>query len=314
MGIYTSKNKTCSLSEAVSHINDGDIVAIGGNLSAREPIEIIHEVIRQGKRNLHTIGGAHGIDIDLMCAAGIVKTVQNSYVGFEADFGLAPNYRRMVELGIVTPKDTDCVAILTHLRGAVFGVPFMPMIPVRGTDILKLNPEIKTMTCPYTGEQVNVLPTIKPDCALIHAHKADRKGNIKLFPPYFADPLIVEASKKTIVSVEKIVSEEEMNEIGATLPYYEITAVVELPFGAHPTSCYPNYCYDRSHIAQYIKLARQGPDVFYSQYMKKYVFGPKSHHDYLEIIGGEQKQKELSRWNENNECWKELMLKGDRKH
>jgi len=307
MGIYTSKNKVCSLSEAVSHINDGDIVAIGGNLSAKEPMAIIREVIRQGKRNLHTIGGAHGIDIDLMCAAGTVKTVQNSYVGFEADFGLAPNYRRMIELGIVTPKDTDCVAILTHLRGAVFGVPFMPMTPVRGTDVLKFNPEIKTMTCPYTGEQVNILPAIKPDCALIHAHKADRKGNIKLYPPYFADPLIVEASKKTIASVEKIVSEEEMNEIGATLPYYEITAVIELPFGAHPTSCYPDYTYDREHLSEYIQIARQGTEVFKQQYIDRYIFDPKDHQTYLDLVGGLERLSKLRDWDKGQDIWCRLL-------
>jgi len=307
MGIYTNKNKLCSLSEAVSLISDGDIVAIGGNLSAREPMGLIREMIRQGKRELHTIGGAHGIDIDLMCAAGIVKTVQNSYVGFEADFGLAPNYRRMVEQGLVTPKDTDCVAVLTHLRGAVFGVPFMPMTPVRGTDILKLNPEIKTMACPFTGEQVNLVPTIKPDCAVIHAHKADQKGNVKLLPPYFADLLVVEASKRSIVSVEEIVSEEEMCEIGATLPYYEITAVVELPYGAHPTSCYPDYTYDRGHMDEYVKLAQQGADVFEKQYLNRYVSDPKNHETYIESIGGLDSLSRLRSWNKSDEEWCNLL-------
>ncbi len=310
MGIYTDKNKLCSLSEAVSHISDGDIVAIGGNLSAREPMGLIREMIRQGKRELHTIGGAHGIDIDLMCAAGIVKTVQNSYVGFEADFGLAPNYRRMVEQGLVTPKDTDCVAVLTHLRGAVFGVPFMPMTPVRGTDILKLNPEIKTMACPFTGEQVNLVPTIKPDCAVIHAHKADQKGNVKLLPPYFADLLVVEASKRSIVSVEEIVSDEEMCEIGATLPYYEITAVVELPYGAHPTSCYPDYTYDRGHMAEYVKLAQQGADVFKEQYLDRYVSGPKDHKAYIDSIGGLDRLSRLRDWNKGDEVWRSLLQAG----
>jgi glutaconate CoA-transferase subunit A len=307
MGIYTDKNKVCSPSEAVTHISDGDIVAIGGNLSAREPMGLIREMIRRGKKDLHTIGGAHGIDIDLMCAAGIVKTVQNSYVGFEADFGLAPNYRRMVEQGVVTPKDTDCVAVLMHLRGAVFGVPFMPMTPVRGTDVLKLNPEIKTMACPFTGEQVNVLPTIKPDCAVIHAHKADPKGNIKLFPPYFADLLVVEASNKSIVSVEEVISEEEMNEIGATLPHYEITAVVELPYGAHPTSCYPDYTYDRGHMAEYVKLAQQGPDAFKARYLDKYVFGVEDQGDYIELVGGPQRLSKLKDWNKGNDIWCSLL-------
>lgn len=303
MGVHTSKDKICSLSEAVSKINDGDMIAVGGNLSAREPMGLIREIIRQKKHGLHSIGGAHGIDIDLLCAGGAVKTIQNSYVGFEADFGLAPNYRRAVEQGLVEPKDTDCVAVLTHLRATVFGVPFMPLTPVRGTDVLKFNPEAKTMNCPYTGQSVNLLPAIKPECAVIHAHKADPKGNVKLFEPYFADLLISEASGQAIVSVEEIVSEEEMCRIGPNIPYYLVSAVVELPLGAHPTSCYPNYAYDRKHIAEYVRLANQGKDVFDKQYLYKYVFGPKSHQDYLELVGGMDHLVGLSKWSQDTQTW-----------
>lgn len=303
MGVHTSKDKICSLLEAVSKINDGDMIAIGGNLSAREPMGLIREIIRQNKRDLHSIGGAHGIDVDLLCAGGAVKTIQNSYVGFEADFGLAPNYRRAVEQGLVEPKDTDCVAVLTHLRATVFGVPFMPLTPVRGTDVLKFNPEAKTMNCPYTGQSVNLLPAIKPDCALIHAHKSDPKGNVKLFEPYFADLLISEASGQAIVSVEEIVSEEEMYRIGPNIPYYLVSTVVELPFGAHPTSCYPNYAYDRKHFAEYVRLANQGKDVFDNQYLYKYVLGPKSHQDYLELVGGMDHLVGLSKWSQDTQTW-----------
>lgn len=307
MGVYPSKNKVVSLSEAVSIIRDGDRVAIGGNLSAREPMAFIREMIRQGKKNLHTIGGAHGIDVDLMCAGGIVGMVQNSYVGLEGDFGMAPNYRQAVEKGSVKGKDTDCVALLMQLRASAFGVPFMPMGPVRGTDILKLNPEIKEMDCPYTGQSVNLLPALRPDVAVIHAHRADPLGNLKIDPPYFADPLVVEASDKVIVSVEKIVSPEEMERLGATIPYYEVTALVEIPFGAHPTSCYPDYTYDRRHIAEYMEIAGRGVEAFREGYLKKYVFGPKTHDEYLGLVGGKQNLSRLQEWDENLATWHSLL-------
>ncbi len=307
MGIHTSPDKSCSMAEAVSKINDGDMIAIGGNLSAKEPMGLIREIIRQKKRSLHCIGGAHGIDVDLLCAGGAVKTVQHSYVGFEADFGLAPNYRRAVEQGLVEPKDTDCVAVLTHLRATVFGLPFMPMTAVRGTEVLTFNPEVKTMDCPYTGQSVNLLPAIKPDCALIHAHKADAKGNVKLFEPYFADLLIAEASGQAIVSVEEIVSEEEMRGIGPNIPYYLVSAVVELPYGAHPTSCYPNYTYDRKHFAEYVRLANQGPEVFGPQYMDKYVMAPDSHQEYLALVGGLDYLADLGKWRQDTQTWCSLL-------
>lgn len=310
MGIFPlSDEKFMSLHEAVSLIRDGDIVAVGGNLSAREPIGIIREIIRQGKKNLHTVGGAHGIDIDLMCAGSTVGTVQNSFVGFEADFGLALNYRRAVESGTVRVKETDCVAMLVQLRASKFGVPFMPTPAVGGTDVLKFNPEFKQTACPFTGEKVNLLPALRPDVAIIHAHMADSQGNVKLYAPYFADPLFLEASEKVIVSVEKIITREEMKRIGSNLPYYEITAIVELPLGAHPTACYPEYCYDRRHIAEYVRASQQGSEVFHSEYLEKYVFGPKDHLEYLELIGGKQKEDELKSWAKDNECWKDLMCK-----
>ena len=279
------------------------MIAIGGNLSAKEPMGLIREITRQSKRALHCIGGAHGIDVDLLCAGGTVKTVQHSYVGSEADFALAPNYRRAVEQGLVEPKDTDCVAVLTHLRATVYGLPFMPMTAVRGTDVLAFNPEVKTTDCPYTGQSINLLPAIKPDCALIHAHKADAKGNVKLFEPYFADLLVAEASGQAIVSVEEIVSEEEMRGIGPNIPYYLVSALVELPYGAHPTSCYPNYTYDRRHFAEYVRLANQGKEVFQEQSIAKYVMEPKSHKDYLALVGGTDYLAGLGKWHQNTHVW-----------
>ena len=307
MGVHTSKNKICSLSEAVSKIDNADMIAVGGNLSSREPMGLIREIIRQKKRDLHCIGGAHGIDIDLLCAGRALKVIQNSYVGFEADFGLAPNYRKAVEQGLVKSKDTDCVAVMTHLRATVFGVPFMPITPIRGTDVLKFNPEAKTMDCPYTGQSINLLPAIKPDCAIIHAHKADSRGNVKLIAPYFADLLIAEASAQAIVSVEEIVSEEEMRRIGPNIPYYLVSAVVELPYGAHPTSCYPNYAYDRKHFAEYVDLAKQGEDVFDKQYLERYVLGPKTHQDYLELVGGMNHLANLGKWSQDTQAWCDLL-------
>jgi glutaconate CoA-transferase subunit A len=308
MGIHSSKNKLCSLFEAVSQIEDGSLIAVGGNLSAREPMAIIREMICQGKHDMHNIGGAHGIDVDLMCAGGVLKKVQNSYVGFEADFGLAPNYRRLVEQGRIESQDTDCVAILTQLRASVFGVPFMPMPLVKGTDILKLNQEFKTMMCPYTDEEISILPALKPDWAIIHAHKSDKKGNIRLFPPYFSDLLVVEASRNAIVSVEEIVSEEEMDRIGANIPYYEVTAVVEVPFGAHPTSCYPDYSYDREHISEYVKLAKQGEATFEAKYLDRYVRNLKDHQVYTDLVGGKKGLSKLTKWNEDHDTWKQLLM------
>jgi glutaconate CoA-transferase subunit A len=310
MGVFASKkDKLMSLEKAVGLIRDGDIIALGGKLSAREPMGIVREILRQGKRNLHSIGGAHGMDIDLMCAGGVLGKVQHSYIGFESDFGLAPNYRRACESGSVQVKETDCAAMTMQLRAAQFGLPFIPTPLVAGTDILKYNDDVKQMACPYTGQKVNLLPAMRPNVVILHAHKADEEGNIKILPPFFADALLAETAEKVIVSVEEIIPRDEMKKIGSTIPYYLVAAIVELPLGAHPTSCYPMYTYDRAHMDLYVKLAQRGGDAFRSRYLDKFVYRSKSHADYLEAVGGEAKRRELSRWNENNECWMELLEK-----
>ena len=310
MGIFPFRdNKITSLSEAAALVHDGDTVAIGGNLSAREPMGMIRELIRQGKHNLHTVGGAHGVDIDLMCAGGIVGTVQNSFVGLEADFGLAPHVRRMAEEGTIRVRETDCIAIMTQLRASQFGLPFMPTPVVDGTQVLELSTNVHRMTCPFTGETVNLLPALRPNVAVIHAHRADDQGNVKLYPPYFADLLLVEASDKVIVTVEKIITREDMKDIGSNIPYYEVTAIVELLLGAHPTSCYPDYSYDRAHLAEYMKAAQDGPEAFSSQYLGKFVFGPADHGEYLELIGGKKKWASLQSWNKDEDTWQGLMTR-----
>lgn len=312
MGVFPSKtNKLMSLEQAVGLIRDGDIIALGGKLSAREPMGIVREIVRQGKRSLHSIGGAHGMDVDLLCAGGVLGIVQHSYVGFEADFGLAPNYRRACESGSVKVKETDCAAMTMQLRAAQFGLPFMPTPLVAGTDILKFNEEITQMTCPFTGQKVNLVPAMRPNVVILHAHKADEEGNIKILPPFFADAMLAETAEKVIVSVEEIISRDEMKKIGSTIPYYLVAALVELPLGAHPTSCYPSYTYDRAHMDMYVKAAQRGGDAFRSEYMDPFVYRCKSHADYLEAIGGDRKQNDLTRWSENKDCWLDLLTKED---
>ncbi|MCQ5375280.1 MAG: hypothetical protein NO474_01595 [Methanomassiliicoccales archaeon] len=310
MGIFVERNKLTTLEEAAKIVKDGDIVAVGGGLCLREPIAMLHELIRQGRRNLHIVGTAHGFDVDLACGGGIVGTVEETHVSFEQDFGLAPNYRRACESGAVKIKESCCNTIINQLRAAEFGMPFVPMKSIKGSDEIRFHPEYKEFIDPFTGKRVILVPALEPDVAIIHVNKADVHGNVKIEPPYVADVLFMRASKKVIITTEEILPEEEMKRIGPTIPYYEITAVVHVPFGAHPTSCYPNYAYDRAHIAEYMRAASAGPEVFKNNYLDKYIFGVKSHADYIERIGGEAKMRLLASWKESREKWMELFTYG----
>jgi glutaconate CoA-transferase subunit A len=304
MGAYTEADKVTSLAEAVTLVHDGDTVAVGGALSAREPLALVRELIRQDRRDLRVVGSAHGIDVDLLVGAGVAAVVEESYVGFEHDFGLAPAYRRAAEAGRITVRESCCYTILQQLRAAEFGLPFMPVRGILGTGIRGLHPEYREVECPFTGVRLVAVPALAPDVALIHGLIADCRGNVHLARPLVLDERFTFASRKVVVTVERIAPEAEVAAAGVVLPYFAVTAVVEAPHGAHPTSCYPHYTYDRRHLAEWVEAAATDEGV--AAYLERYVHGPGTEEGYLKTVG-EERLEELSQWSASDERWKELL-------
>lgn len=311
MPIFTADNKLMSLASAAAIVEDGMTIAVGGGLSWREPVGLLRELIRQGRRNLHVVGTAHGVDVDLLCGAGAVGVVQESYVGFEHDFGMAPNFRRVCESGQVQVRDTCCHTVIQQLRAAEFGVPFMPVRSVQGTDFLALHPEYKTMTCPFSGLPLVLVPALAPDVAIVHAQYGDAHGNLKILPPLVADLFFIRAAKHVIATVERLLPADELRAMEPNVPYFWVEAVVELPYGAHPTSCYPFYAYDRAHLAEYHRAAQAGPDAFARDYLARYVHEPASHAEYLERVGGAAKRQALESWKDGDDAWRALFTATD---
>jgi glutaconate CoA-transferase subunit A len=307
--IYTSRDKRTTLDDLAALVKDGAVVAVGGGLSSREPMALLRAILRRGTRGLTVVGSAHGIDIDLLSAGGAISRSSESYVGFEQDFGMAPNYRRALESGAVKTDDSCCYTLVQQLRAAIQGLPFMPVRSVRGTDFLSLHPEYKQMVCPFTGEELLLVPAIEPDVALIHAQYGDAQGNLLIQGSPVADLLFAKASRVVLATVEEIVPNERLNELrGVQIPCFYVTAISEVPMGAHPTACYPLYAYDRPHTALYYEAARKGAEAFKAEYLSVFVYGMPRHSDYLDLIGGEKTRARLSSWNEGDESWQRLYL------
>lgn len=306
MPIFTAADKKMSLAQAASIVQNGMTIAVGGGLSWREPMAFLREIVRQQRRELRVVGTAHGVDVDLLCGAGVVSVVEESYVGFEHDFGMAPNFRRVCESGRVQVHDTCCHTIIQQLRAAEFGVPFLPVRSVQGTDFLQLHPEYKTMTCPFTGLPLVLVPALAPDVAIVHAQYGDAQGNLKILPPLVADLFFIRASKHVIATVEQLLPAEELRLLEPNVPYFWVEAVVEVPYGAHPTSCYPFYAYDRAHLSEYYAAAQAGPDTFTHDYLARYVFEPTTHDEYLARIGGMAKRRKLESWQDSDDAWRAL--------
>jgi glutaconate CoA-transferase subunit A len=296
---HLAADKLKTLDEAVAHVTDGATVAIGGGLAARLPMALVRALVRQGTTGLRVVGSAHSIDVDLLVGAGAVAVCEESYVGFEQDLGLAPAFRRGAESGSLDVRESSCVTMLAQLRAAEMGVPFLPVRGLRGTDLPTLHPEWGTVTCPFTGEVLTAVPALAPDVALLHAPIGDAAGNLHLDQPHVLDERFAHASRVVVASVDRLVGTAAVVAAGVTLPAHIVTAVVEAPFGAHPTSCYPGYAYDRSHLAEYVKAAAAGGEAF-EAYLDRYVRVDEQ--TYRALTVGER----LTRWSASDEQWQEL--------
>jgi glutaconate CoA-transferase subunit A len=302
MSLQPPADKRVSLADAAALVGDGAMVALGGGLSARLPMALVRELVRQGRRGLHLVGSAHSIDVDMLVGAGAVRRCEDSYVGFEQDLGLAPAYRRAAEEATIEVAESCCATILAQLRAAEMGVPFLPVRGVRGSDIVSLHPEYAEITCPFTGERLVAVPPLRPDVALLHAPSGDRYGNLHLEQPYVLDERFASASRMVVATVDELVSTGQVTAAGVTIPGHLVAAVSQVPFGAHPSSCYPRYAYDRAHLREYVTAAQAGPGDL-EKYLAAYV--QDSEESYRGAIGAGRLTR-LAGWSKSTQVWQEL--------
>ena len=272
-----------TLDDAIStYVQDGDLVGFGGLSFWRKPISACREIIRQDKKDLSLCTFVGGIEIDLLVAAGCASKVRASFVGMEI-FGMAPNYRKAVESGSIKISEESEASIALGLRASYLKVPFMPLKGIIGTDMPKVRNDIIQFKDPLGSDtELMALPRIDLDVAILHVPYADEYGNGNIVGAVWMDDDMAKTAKKTIIITEKLVETEDIRYLPgkAQLPMQTTTAVVKIPFGAHPTSCYNHYTFDALHIQEYLKMN-------FNEYKKKFI-DVKSHAEYLDIAGGAQ--------------------------
>jgi glutaconate CoA-transferase subunit A len=251
------QSKQTTLAEAVAHVPDAGRVALGGTTIHRGPGAAIHEIVRQGKRGLDVIKAGASYDVDLLCAAGCASSVSAGYVGYETVLGLAPSYRAAVESGAVVASEHACYTIISGLRAAIQGVPFMPVAGLLGSDLLAAR-DFRTVADPYTGEQVVAIPAIHPDVAIIHVHEADELGNARINGTLFEDVLMSQAADYVILTAERIVdgSAFAADPSLANISSLYVDAVVEAPKGAWPFGCAGEYEPDIEYLTAFVRAGR----------------------------------------------------------
>jgi len=275
-----------------AHLDDGDLLAIGGLFKQGRPTALVREVIRAQRKALDVVSSpGSGFDVDLLIAAGCVATTYCPAVTLEDR--MCPAFRGAVETGQIRAHCVDALSVVGGYLASANGVPFQPVVAWKGSDVPKNNPLVAMITCPFSGEDLFATRAIQPKVALIHAQEGDRFGNLRhLSTMTYADQLIARASNYVIASVDRIVSPEDIlaRPRETSIPGIYVDAVVELPYGAHPSGSFPNYSIDEHFIENYATLAeaaRKGDSAGLEGYLSKTVTGCGTLAEYIDQIGQE---------------------------
>lgn len=260
--------------EAVSRfVADGDYVAYDFSSLTRGPQAIVREIIRQHKRNLWICAEFTLHDSSLLVGAGCADRIDVGFLGYGHYIG-----RAVVEGRVQVFEWTNGALAFRMLAGAR-GIPFMPMRNLLGTDTF-LQSGAKVVEDPFGGDAVCLVPALNPDVFLVHVHQADVYGNARIFGTNLFALEGAMASKKVIVSAEEIIEPLEFRKEPAktTIPYFLVSAVVHLPFGAYPGGVPARYELDVEHIQHLNEIETED---HMRGYLDACVYGVKDHAEFL---------------------------------
>lgn len=226
-----------TLAEAVAaHVHDGDTVALEG-FTHLIPHAAGHEIIRQGRRDLHLVRMTPDMVYDQLIGAGCATELTFSWGG-NPGVGSLHRFRDAVEHEWPHPlriEEHSHAGMATRYAAGAAGLPFGVLRGYVGTDLAEHTPTIKSVTCPFTGEDLTAVPALNPDVAIIHTQRADRAGNVQIWGLVGIQKEAVLSARAAIVTVEEIVDELDERPGAVVLPSWVVDAVCEVPGGAHPS-------------------------------------------------------------------------------
>ena len=253
-------DKRTTISEVVAEIRDGMTIGIGGWGSRRKPMAIVREILRSDLKDL-TIVSYGGPDVGLLCKTGKAKKIVYGFVSLDS-IPLEPHFRQARQNGTIEAAELDEGMFQWGLYAAALRLPFLPTRAGLGSDVTRINPELRTVTSPYDdGEELIAMPALELDVALVHQNRADVHGNAQfLGPDPFFDELFCMAAKRAFVTCEKIVDTKELLDEGGPLTLKinrsMVQGVIETPRGAHFTECPPDYERDEKFQREYAATAK----------------------------------------------------------
>ena len=246
-----------SLKDAVAtHLSDGMMAAFEG-FTHLMPYAAAHEVIRQQRRDLVVVRMTPDVIYDQMIGMGCVAKLVFSYAG-NPGVGLLRRLRDSLENG--WPHRIEIVehshAALAHAYEAgASKLPFAVLRGYVGADLPRVNPQIREVTCPFTGQVLAAVPAINPDVSFIHALKADRKGNVLIEGIVGVQKEAVLAARAAVVTVEEVVDSLDSHPNALVLPHWTVDAIAHVPGGAHPSYAHGYYARDNAAYIAWDQIA-----------------------------------------------------------
>jgi glutaconate CoA-transferase subunit A len=235
----THTGKVLSIDEVIGSLSSGMTIGIGGWGSRRKPMALVRALCRSALTDL-TIVSYGGADVGLLCAFGKIRRLIAPFVTLDS-IALEPHFRQARQRGALEFAEYDEGMFMFGLYAAAHRLPFLPTYAGLGSDVLRVNPELKTVRSPYGGEELVAVPALTMDVALVHMNRADARGNALYLgsDPYF-DDLYAKAADRTFVSCERIVDTADLTKEGPVqallISRAQVTGVVETPNGNHFTT------------------------------------------------------------------------------
>jgi glutaconate CoA-transferase subunit A len=266
-------DKRLTLDELVGELRSGMTIGIGGWGSRRKPMAAIRAILRSDLSDL-TVVSYGGPDVGLLCAAGRVKKVVYGFVTLDS-IPTDPHFKAARQTGAIEGMEIDEGMFYLGLFAAAQRVPFLPTRAGLGSDVMRVNPSLRTITSPYDdGEELVAMPALRLDAALIHVNRADASGSGQILgPDPFFDELFLGAADRRFMTTERIIDTKQFASEGALqtmcISRLLTDGVVETPGGAHFTACVPDYSRDEAFQKAYVAAAAE-PDRW-SAFTKEYL-------------------------------------------
>lgn len=272
-------DRTMTPDEVAGRLRSGMTIGIGGWGSRRKPMALVRALLRSEVTDL-TVISYGGPDVGLLAAAGRIRRLVAAFATLDS-IPLEPHFRAARERGAFELTELDEAMFMWGLHAAANRLPFLPVRAGLGSDVMRVNPGLRTIRSPYEdGEELVAVPALRMDAALVHLNRADRTGNGQYLgpDPYF-DDLFCEAADTAYVSCERLV---DTTVLGTAPPQtllvgrHSVTGVVEAPNGAHFTSCAPDYERDEAFQRLYATTP-------WAEFAQRFLSG-KSEDDYQQAV------------------------------